>query len=177
MENGDPTPYLFDFMSISRLVTASFLPILRFVHLLTRVSSVFSELVPPLKHQMSCSDYSRSCCIYNIYLGLHPYVQHGARSGLEIEVDFHEGAVHFSTVPAIYRDRWYSPLSILFAPYLLTLNIFVLDQTGGGLTKTVCWNLSFSGGGSYLSSMHPWKQKGIYLSISNVGPWTCCIWG
>jgi hypothetical protein len=102
MENGDPLPYLFDLLSFRRLLVASFLPVLHFAHLLTAVPSEFSESVPPLEQQMSRSDSSRSHGLYNIYLGLYPYVQHGARSGLEIEVDSHEGAVHLSTLPAVY---------------------------------------------------------------------------
>jgi hypothetical protein len=61
---------------------------------------------------MNRSDSSRSHGLHNIYLGLHPYVQHGAQSGLEIEVDSHEGAVPFSTLPTIYRDHYYFLLSV-----------------------------------------------------------------
>jgi hypothetical protein len=112
MENGDPLPYLFDFMSVTRLVSASFLPMLRFAHLLTTVPLEFSESVPPLEQQLIPSHSSRSRCLYNIYLGLYPYVRHGGRSGLEIAVDSHEGAVPFSTLPTIYRGQHYSLLSV-----------------------------------------------------------------
>jgi len=39
--------------------------------------------------------------IYDICLGLHPYVQYGGWSGLEIEVEFYEGAVPLPTLPPI----------------------------------------------------------------------------
>ena len=112
MVNVDPLPHLFAFLYIIRLTEASFLPVLRFTHLLIAVPLEISESVPPLEEQLSRSDSSRSRCLDNIYLGLHPHVQHGARSSLEIEVDSHEGAVPFSTLPAIYRDHYYSPLSV-----------------------------------------------------------------
>jgi len=113
MATGDPLPYLFDLLSVTRLVVVSFHPVLRFdAHLLTAVPLEFSESVLPLEEQLNPSDSSRSRRLYNIYLGLHPYVQHGARSGLEIAVDYHEGAVPFSTLPAIYRGRHYSLLSV-----------------------------------------------------------------
>ena len=102
MVNGDPLPYLFDLLSVRQMITVSFLPMLRSAHLLTVVLSEFSESVPPLKQQLSPSNPSRSRSLYNIYLGLHPYVQHGVQSSLEIAVDCHEGAVPLSTIPAIY---------------------------------------------------------------------------
>jgi hypothetical protein len=112
MANGDPLPHLFDLLSVTRLVVASFLPVLRFAHLLTAVPLEISESVPPLEQQLGRSDSSCSRRLYDVYLGLHPYVQHGARFGLEIEVDSHEGAVPFSTLPAIYRDHYDSLLSV-----------------------------------------------------------------
>ena len=131
MENGDPLPYLLDLLSFRRLIAASFLLMLRFAHLLTVVASEFSESVPPLEQQMSRSDSSCSHGFYNIYLGLYPYVQNGARSGLGIEVDSHEGAVHFSTLRAIYWDHYYSLLSVWWAPHFLTLNHFCPRPNGG----------------------------------------------
>ena len=87
-----------------------------FQYCVSRICSVvpleFPESVPPLEQQLIPSHSSRSRCRYNIYLGLHPYVKHGARSGLEIAVDSHEGAVPFSTLPAIYRGQHYSLLSV-----------------------------------------------------------------
>jgi hypothetical protein len=53
MANEDPLPYLFDLLSVTRLVVASFLPVLRFAHLLTTVPLEFSESVPPLEQQLS----------------------------------------------------------------------------------------------------------------------------
>ena len=131
MTDGDPLPHFFALLYIIRLIAASFLPVLRFMHLLIAVPLEISESVPPLEGQLSRSDSSCSRCLYNIYLGLHPYVQHGARSSLEIEVDSHERAVPFSTLPAIYRDHYYSPLSVWLPPYVLTLNHFCPRPNGG----------------------------------------------
>ena len=113
MINGDPLHYLFDILSVPRLIAVGFDPVLHFdAHLLTAVPLEFSESVPPLEEQLNPSDSSRSRCLYNICLGLHPYVQHGARSGLEIAVDYHDGGVPFSTLPAIHRGHHYSLLSV-----------------------------------------------------------------
>jgi len=100
-------------------------------HLLTAVPLGFSESVLPLEEQLNPSDSSRSRCRYNIYLGLHSYVRHGARSGLEIAVDYHDGGVPFSTLPAIYRGHHHSLLSVWFVRYLLTLNPFFPSSNGG----------------------------------------------
>jgi len=40
--------------------------------------------------------------MYDISLGLHPYLRNGGRSRLEIKVEFHEGAVPLSTLLAVY---------------------------------------------------------------------------
>ena len=59
------------------------------------VSSVLGK-----QFKFSYSRHSRR--VYDIYLGLHPYLRNGGRSGLEIGVEFHEGAVLLATLLALY---------------------------------------------------------------------------
>ena len=104
MADGYSLSYFFDILSLKRLVTVRFLPasVSCFVVLLKAASSESQLLVPPLKKQSSLSNSCHSHGLYNIYLGLHPDIQHGGRSGLEIKVEFYEGAVPLSTLHAIY---------------------------------------------------------------------------
>ena len=100
-------------------------------HLLTAAPLGFSESVLPLEEQLNPSDSSRSRCRYDIYLGLHSYVRHGVRSGLEIAVDYQDGGVPFSTLPAIYRGHPHSLLSVCFVCHLLILNPSCPSSNGG----------------------------------------------
>jgi len=61
--------------------------------------------------------------VHTIYLGLHTYIPNGGRSRLEIEMEFHEGAVSLSTLLAVYRYRLAHSLSSArsFLYYLLAL--------------------------------------------------------
>jgi len=52
--------------------------------------------------KMRSSDYYNSHGSYDIYLGLHPYLQDGGQSCLEIQVEFHEGIVPLSALLAFY---------------------------------------------------------------------------
>ena len=56
----------------------------------------------PLETKLNSSDSRDSCSVYYVYLGLHPYLQDGGRSRLEIKVEFHEGAVSLSALFACY---------------------------------------------------------------------------
>ena len=107
-----------------RLVTVSFLLLLIVAALLTAVSSEFQQSVLPLEKKMSPSNSYHSHGLYDIHLGLHPYVQYGGRSDLEIEVEFHERTVPLSTPPAIFRYHHSSLLSVWFFPCLPPLNYF-----------------------------------------------------
>ena len=152
MADGDPLSYLFDVLSFKRMAVVSLSPasVSCFAVLLKAASSESQPLVPPLKKQSSLSNYYHSHGRYNIYLGLHPYFQHGGRSGLEIKVEFHEGPVPLSTLPAIYRYHPLSILSVSFSSISLSQMIFALDATGINLTRTACRRLSFSGGKSLI---------------------------
>ena len=105
MADGDLLPYLPGLMSIGITAMVSFSSVLYFAVLLKTVSSEFQQSVPPLEKRLVLSNSCHSHGLYDLFLGLHPYVQHGSRFGLEIEVEFHEGAVPLSTLPAIYRNH------------------------------------------------------------------------
>ena len=112
MADEDPLPYYWlDLVSVGRLIKVVFFR-RRTSRFCSTVSSEFHQSVPILEEQLSLSNPRHSHGFYDIYLGLHPYVQHGGGSGLEIEVEFHERAVPLSTLPAIYRYHHESLLSV-----------------------------------------------------------------
>jgi len=47
-------------------------------------------------------DSRNSRMFYHSYLGLLPYLRNGGRSRLEIEVEFHEGAIPLSKLLALH---------------------------------------------------------------------------
>ena len=56
----------------------------------------------PLEKKSSPTDCSDSRSVFSVNLGLHPYLQDGGRSCLEIKVEFHEGAVSLSALHSFY---------------------------------------------------------------------------
>jgi len=124
MADEGPLPsYWSDIFLVGKRITVSFLP------------ASYSRFCSKRFHQYCMSQFCHwrsnwvflilaSRGIYDICLGLHPYVQHGGWFSLEIEVEFHERAVPLPTLPPIYRFDPYSLLSVRFFSYLLTLNSF-----------------------------------------------------
>ena len=88
--------------------------------------------------------------VYSVYLGLHPYLPNGSRSGLEIKMEFHEGALLLSTLLALYR--YYFAFSLLSVSLMLSIFLcpqhFVV-QLGEHMTKTVCAKIYPPVAGSY----------------------------
>ena len=52
--------------------------------------------------KLNSSDSRDSRGVYDVHLGLYSYLQDGDRSRLDIQVEFHEGAVPLSTLLALY---------------------------------------------------------------------------
>ena len=98
---------------------------------------------------MRSSDSRDSRGVFDVHLGLRPYLQDGGRSCLANKVEFHEGAVPLSALLAPYWHRWaYFLSSVWYLSYLL-YSLF-LGQTGANLTEATCWKLCFATGGSYI---------------------------
>jgi len=66
------------------------------------------------KKLRSSSDSSDSHGIYDVHLGLYPYLQDGSRSRLEIKVEFHEGVVPLSALLACHWHRLAFFLSLVW---------------------------------------------------------------
>ena len=74
---ADPLYYLLKLLSLGRLMKVSFLPVSYFAVLLKTFSSEFQQSVPPLAEQLSLSNSCHSHELYDVFLGLHPYVRYG----------------------------------------------------------------------------------------------------
>jgi len=105
MAGGDSLVWLISASHVMRLVAVSCLPL----HWVSQNWSVILWLglrasVLSLENNLNKFPHPpHSCSIYDIYMGLHPYLRNGGRSGLEIEVEFHEGAILVSTILALCR--------------------------------------------------------------------------
>jgi hypothetical protein len=126
--------------------------------------SVLWWSVLPLEKQFKPPDSWHSCSVHAIYLGLHTDIQNGGWAGLEIKVDFHEGAVFIPTLLAIYRYRLARSLSLAWC--FLYLLVLIFCRSNGGkfdgdcvleyiphqwrFVKLTCPTLAWSGRGFIL---------------------------
>ena len=107
----------------------------------------FWRSILPFETSLRSSDSSNSHRVFDVHLGLHPYLQDGGRSRLEIQVEFHEGVIPLSTLLAFYWYDFSGFISSVLCP-LSFLSSFFLGQTGANLTETTCWKLTYASGGS-----------------------------
>ena len=123
-----------------------------------------------LKKKSSFSDFWYSGGMYDVPLGLHPYLGNGGRSRLEIEVEFHEGAVPLSTLLALYWTylacSW---MSVWCVSYL-----FFCRSNGGhfdwdGLSEGILRSWMF-----VILTRPTWTQGADFASSIN-GLWCWCI--
>ena len=63
----------------------------------------FEGRVSYQRTQLCYPDARDSDGVYDVPLGLPPYLRNGSRSRVEIKVKFHEGTVPLSTLLALYR--------------------------------------------------------------------------
>jgi hypothetical protein len=97
---------------------------------------------------LGSSDSRHSHGVYDVPLGLHAYLRNGGRSRLEIQVEFHEGAVPLSTLLGLYCSHSDDHLlSVRRVSYLPLVNLF-LDQVGKILKETGCRKITIVNGGS-----------------------------
>ena len=151
MDGVDPLASLISGLTAVRLVTVSFLSV-PFLCVWSNIYGWIRNLIVSnfchCTNNWNYSQFHHSRGLYDVCLGLHHYLQNGGRSGLEIQVDFHEGAVPFSTLLAIYRYRLaHRLLSVRCVLHNINLISFV-DQTGGSFSKTACWKMYYASGGS-----------------------------
>ena len=94
------------------------------------------------------ADAQDSHGVYDVRLGLNPYLRNGGRSRVEIKEEFHEVVVPLSALLALY---WYHGalyhLSVQCISYLPILT-FWLAQMGQTLGETGCRRISYVNGGS-----------------------------
>ena len=98
--------------------------------------------------------------MYDVYLGLHPYLRNGGRSRVEIKVEFREGVIPPSTLLALYGYHVvFCHLSVRCAYYPAILTFFVA-QMGQILRETGCRRASYASGGSHNQSALIYKVQG-----------------
>ena len=96
------------------------------------------------KKQLSFSDCHHSHGMYDVLLGLYPYLRNGGQSRLEIKMEFYEGTVPFSALPALYWTHLAcSQMLVRCVSYLLMLIFFV----GYILSETECQRIYHVDGG------------------------------
>ena len=76
-----------------------------------------------LEKKLRFSDSCDSHSVFDVHLGLHPYLQDGGRFRLEIKVEFHEGAVPLSALFAFYWHRLGCSISSVWCLFYLFMFI------------------------------------------------------
>ena len=123
MEGGDPLATLISGLRALKLTAVEFSQCVAFADLIggrTARCLMVSYAIGERLISLNCY-HSRGS--YSVCLGLHPYLPDGSRSGLETEMEFHEGAILLSTLLALYRYAWaFSLLSVWCFLYFIALS-------------------------------------------------------
>jgi hypothetical protein len=103
MVGGDPMAPLIRVLFAKRLVAVSCPPIWHFAELISGSAARTLMVSPTVGKIIAIVKFHHSRGLYDLYLGLHPYLQNGGRSSLEIKVELHERAVPPSTLLTLYQ--------------------------------------------------------------------------